>query len=82
MQMQFLKKIFSQLLIYEYDAIHRQKLSLSLVFIKKIKFCDLCKKTIIKKKKNYGWIWGLTKSLNNYCSDVCRKNDIDDLDVY
>lgn len=73
-----------QLLIFEFNTEHRKKLASSLLYIKKGKFCDFnfCKKIIIKH--NYGWIWGYSKSLCNYCSERCRKQDIDisEIDVY
>jgi hypothetical protein len=73
-----------QVLIFEFNSEHRYNFFSSLLNIKKSKFCDyhFCKKIIIKK--NYGWIWGYSKSLCNYCSEQCRKKDINifEIDVY
>jgi hypothetical protein len=74
-----------QLQIFEFDTEHRKKFFSSLQYIKKqSKFCDFkfCKKIIIKKK--YGWIWGYSNSLCNYCSEKCRQQDINifEIDVY
>lgn len=73
-----------QLLVLEFNSEHRKMFDSSLQNIKKSKFCDFnfCKKMIIKT--NYGWIWGYSKSLCNYCSEQCRNQDIDisEIDVY
>jgi hypothetical protein len=73
-----------QIKVFEFNTEHRKKLYSSLQYIKKSKFCDFdyCKKIIMKTK--YGWIWGYSKSLCNYCSEECRKQDIfeDEVDVY
>jgi hypothetical protein len=69
-----------QLFIYEFNAIHRQQMKMSLHSIKNIKFCDLCGKNIIKN--TYGWIWGYSNSLHDYCSEKCRTDDIDDFNIY